>query len=96
MTFTDLVNQVSDDTKFSRSSCNEIIRAAFNAIAIELEGHGYVRVPNFGRFDVITRKSRNYSMPKTPGSKGEHVTHRKESWKYPKFTPYEHLKEIVK
>ena len=96
MLYSELVKQVSDHTNYSRLSCSEIVKATFEVMARELEGHGSVIIPNFGKFEVITRKGRVFSMPKTPGTKEDHVIHEVSDWKYPKFTPYDHLKKIVK
>lgn len=89
MNTTELAREVSARCGYMHRDCLKIIRETFKVIGDEIEGHGQVSIPNFGRFDVYERKARKYLKPDT----GEDIY--VEAKMYPRFQYYSEMKSRV-
>lgn len=85
----ELAREVSARCGFLQRDCIQIIRETFKVIGDELEGHGFVSVSGFGKFDVYERKARKYAKPDT----GEDIF--KEAKMYPRFQYFSDIKDRV-
>ena len=69
--------------------CEKIINEMFKVMTAELEAHGFVRIVNFGIFDVYDKKPTKKRNPET----GETI--KVDGKKYPRFLPSKTLRKIV-
>lgn len=62
---TDLVKMVASQTKKSQYEVAEIVDSLFDTMQDEIIRGNIVQVLGFGKFDVIRRRARNATNPKT-------------------------------
>ena len=89
MTRSEVVRETARRTNYTIAVCNEIIREMFDIIADELEGHGEVIVPNFGKFQCKRVGARTITLPS-----GERV--QREEHLEPKFKASDSLRRRVR
>ena len=89
MTKTELVDVVSEKTEYSKKSCDEIIKAAIEAIQESLVKGESVSFVGFGTFSVGERVAREGKNPAT----GEKI--KIPAAKVPKFKAGKALKDAV-
>jgi DNA-binding protein HU-beta len=65
MTKNELAEQVASNTGLSASQAREVLEAAIETIAKELEGGGEVALAGFGKFSVSQRAARQGRNPST-------------------------------
>ena len=84
-----LIREVARRTDYTIAVCDEIIKETFNTMADELEGHGEVRIPAFGRFVCKMFAGRHMTLPSGDSYMSEdHLE--------PKFLPSATLKQRVR
>lgn len=89
MTRNQLIRATAKRSEYTIKVCDEIVRAVFDVMFDELEAHGYVTIPNFGKFYIWESKPKLYIDPVT---REERIV---ESRKYPRFQATDLLKEAV-
>lgn len=85
-----LIRTVARKSDYTFAQCDEIIRLALQVITGELNGHGYVMLPNFGTFYV---EEKGRTVYRNPITKKETIVAAR---KYPKFRAAPALKDAVK
>ncbi len=90
MTGKELARETAKRTGYSIAVCNEILAEMWKTISDELEGHGSVKILEFGVFEVLKRKSFRYFNPKV------NKVVESGDFMFPRFKPSKILKEKVK
>lgn len=90
MTGKELIKETAKRTGYEICACDEILKEAWRIIGDQLEGHGSVKIPGLGVFEVYERQGHQYfnnyskSMVKM------------EPYMYPRFRTSKELKNRVR
>lgn len=90
MNRSELYKKITEETGLDRSAVSAVCDSLFDSIIEAMREGDHVTITGFGRFEMRSRKSRNFTNPKT----GASMT--LESSSTPGFTPSNAMKKSVR